>query len=46
MTDTVTADRWPLTRYANGASPNSVHAIATVRPGPVAASDGYAEPDE
>jgi hypothetical protein len=31
MTDIAPADRWALTSYANGASPDSVHAIATVR---------------
>lgn len=41
MTDTAPADRWALTRYANGASPNF-----GLSQGPVAASDGYAEPDE
>lgn len=31
MTDTATASRWALTLYVNGASPNSVQAIETVR---------------
>jgi len=31
MTDTAAADQWALTLYVNGASPNSVQAIETVR---------------
>jgi circadian clock protein KaiB len=31
MTDTAVADVWALTLYVNGASPNSVRAIETVR---------------
>ncbi len=31
MTHTAAADRWVLTLYVNGASPNSVRAIETVR---------------
>jgi circadian clock protein KaiB len=31
MTDTAAADQWALTLYVNGASPNSVHAIESVR---------------
>jgi circadian clock protein KaiB len=31
MTDGAAADRWALTLYINGASPNSIRAIETVR---------------
>ena len=31
MTDTGPPDRWALTLYVNGASPNSIHAIEAVR---------------
>jgi circadian clock protein KaiB len=31
MTDTGLTDRWALTLYVNGASPNSIRAIETVR---------------
>lgn len=31
MTDNAPADRWALTLYVNGASPNSIQAIETVR---------------
>jgi circadian clock protein KaiB len=31
MTGTAAADRWALTLYVNGASPNSIQAIETVR---------------